>query len=127
MTNYFEDLREFVQLKTNHKFLSFLLILVLLSFAGVPPLMGFFPKLLLFNFLLMNESFAFIFIIMFFSAINVFYYIRVIRFIMFSNVRVFGLFQIPYNFFFRLLFLFILFLLICISFYFNIFYIVICP
>src|SRR5690606_3476298 len=56
VTNYFEDLREFVQVKINHKFVSFLLVLVLLSFAGVPPLMGFFPKLLLFNFLIINKS-----------------------------------------------------------------------
>lgn len=127
VTNYFEDLREFVQVKINHKFVSFLLVLVLLSFAGVPPLMGFFPKLLLFNFLIINKSYFFIILIMVFSSINVFYYIRVIRFIMFSNVRVFGLFQVPYNTLFKFFLFFILFVLLGFFFLTNIFFISICP
>lgn len=68
-------------------FLSILFSLIFFSFAGIPPLSGFFIKFFLFKTMfladfLMNPAF---FIIFFVSTVSAFYYIRVVRFIYFSG------------------------------------------
>jgi NADH:ubiquinone oxidoreductase subunit 2 (subunit N) len=94
---YFEDLRDFVQIRTNHKIITFLLALILLSFVGVPPLIGFFTKLSLFYYLIYQNYYWLIIFMIFANIISAFYYIRSIRFVLFSNSKVFGLFSIVYN------------------------------
>lgn len=112
MDYFFDDLREFGHLKTNYKLISFMLAFVFLSFAGVPPLMGFFPKLRLFNYLLIQGTYLipFILVLMLLSAISAFYYIRVIRFIFFSPMRVFTILKIRNDWIYKI---FIILFFIC--------------
>lgn len=63
--------------------------LIFFSLAGVPPLAGFFTKFFLFRtiFLLDFLTNCVIFIIIVVSVITAFYYIRVVRFVFFYNIR----------------------------------------
>jgi NADH:ubiquinone oxidoreductase subunit 2 (chain N) len=68
-------------------FFSIFFALIFFSFAGIPPLSGFFIKFFLFKVMflgdfLLNPAF---FVIFFVSTISAFYYIRVVRFIYFSG------------------------------------------
>nr|YP_009172425.1 NADH dehydrogenase subunit 2 [Herona marathus]ALG63363.1 NADH dehydrogenase subunit 2 [Herona marathus] len=63
----------------NLKFLIKLFILInFLSLGGLPPFLGFFPKWLIINYLLMNNLFIITFIFMMTSLIMLFIYIRII-------------------------------------------------
>jgi NADH:ubiquinone oxidoreductase subunit 2 (subunit N) len=120
---FFEDLREFVQLRHSYKLIIIVTSLIFLSFTGLPPLMGFYPKLYLINYFIINNLFITLFFILIFSAINAFYYIRVIRFLIFSNINIFGLFQISkittFIYYLILIFIFSFF-------FFNFFFIIHC-
>lgn len=69
--------------------LAIIISLAFFSLAGVPPLAGFFIKFFLFKSLFSAEllASAAFFLILIFSVISAFYYIRVIRFVFFSVVR----------------------------------------
>lgn len=112
------DLTEFFMLKNTHPLLGFSLFINMLSFAGVPPLVGFFGKFYLLGFLWYNEMWYSMFFILFVSFLSAFYYIRIARtFFNFNSARV--LFkEINFNIFF-INFIFILFqiLFILILFY----------
>nr|SSD62300.1 NADH dehydrogenase subunit 2 [Battus belus] len=49
-----------------------------LSLGGLPPFLGFFPKWIIINFLMINKSFIITFIFIMMSLIMLFYYIRII-------------------------------------------------
>ena len=70
-------------LKTLNKnnFLSLTIVLLFLSMAGIPPLLGFVGKFLLFNFLFLTQKFIFILV---FSTLNffaIYFYIQNLRFL----------------------------------------------
>ena len=46
--NYFEKIEDLSGLSSNHPILSFSLLIVLFSLAGIPPLAGFFAKFYIF-------------------------------------------------------------------------------
>jgi NADH:ubiquinone oxidoreductase subunit 2 (subunit N) len=65
----------------NIQSLSIILVLILMSFAGVPPLLGFTGKFLIFITLLNNSSWIFV---LFFGIVNIFliyFYIQNFRFV----------------------------------------------
>jgi len=69
------------------KTLGFFVAINFLSLAGVPPFSGFLAKLYMFFSMMETYYFLGIFLLLLSSVISVFYYIRVIRYIFFSNVK----------------------------------------
>jgi NADH-quinone oxidoreductase subunit N len=117
------DLTEFFMIKNTSPLIGFSLFINMLSFAGVPPLLGFFGKFYLIGFLWYNQMWYSMFFILFVSLLSAFYYIRIARtFFNFNSVKVlfkdlnFGIFII--NFIFILVQIFFIFILF---FYFFIF------
>ena len=79
------EIRDFIFLKTSNKYLNICLSIALLSSAGIPPFCGFFGKVLVFDILLMNGEYVLFFLLIIFSIVNGIYYIRLIRWMFFSN------------------------------------------
>lgn len=84
-------------LETN-PYLSFSIFIMLFSIAGIPPLLGFYSKMFLFYFTLKLNLFWISIIFVIFSAISVFYYIRLVKLIYFNRgVGKVFLFQMPFT------------------------------
>lgn len=66
-----------------------LISLVFFSLAGIPPLVGFFTKFFLFKSLFALDFMASgaAFVVLIISTVSAFYYIRVVRFTFFTNLR----------------------------------------
>nr|WNO18628.1 NADH dehydrogenase subunit 2 [Tagiades gana gana] len=58
--------------------LKFLLLINFLSLGGLPPFLGFFPKWMIINFMILNKFFIMTFIFIMMSLITLFFYIRII-------------------------------------------------
>lgn len=65
--------------------LAFSVFILLFSVSGIPPLLGFYPKLILFLFTLRQGMYLVSIIFLLFGAISVFYYIRLIKICYFSR------------------------------------------
>ena len=75
--------------KTN-PILAFLLSALMLSFAGIPPMLGFFSKFYILKAVIMganNQNFILPVIMIIYSAIAAFYYLRIIKVIYFDEVN----------------------------------------
>jgi len=83
----FVDSFELSFLSNYNIFISIFVALIFLSFAGVPPLIGFFGKFFIFLSFIVEHNFIILFIALLFSVISGFYYIRIIRFIFFNSVN----------------------------------------
>nr|YP_009689565.1 NADH dehydrogenase subunit 2 [Paratrichobius longicrus]QEG77644.1 NADH dehydrogenase subunit 2 [Paratrichobius longicrus] len=59
-----------------NKTLKFLFMMNLLSMGGLPPFSGFLPKWMLINFMINNNQFLMLFLLIIFSLITLFYYLR---------------------------------------------------
>nr|YP_009630792.1 NADH dehydrogenase subunit 2 [Isoteinon lamprospilus]QBS14453.1 NADH dehydrogenase subunit 2 [Isoteinon lamprospilus] len=59
-------------------FLKFMLFMNFLSMGGLPPFLGFFPKWIIINFMMMNHFYIISFIFIMMSLITLFFYIRII-------------------------------------------------
>ena len=79
------DILDFIFLKNGNKILNIFLSIALLSSAGIPPFCGFFGKVWVFNILLLNGEYFIFILLIIFSIVNAIYYIRLIRWIFFSN------------------------------------------
>lgn len=99
-------------LNNNNPILLLFICFIFLSFAGIPPLIGFFGKFFIFFSLFNSFSYSILLLLLLLSVISSFYYLRVIRFIYFTKIS-------EYNFYYYLnsSYLFIL------IFFFNIFFI----
>jgi NADH:ubiquinone oxidoreductase subunit 2 (subunit N) len=103
-----------LSLLNNNPVLSFIVCIIFLSFAGIPPLIGFFGKLFIFFSLFNSFNYFILFLLLFLSVVSSFYYLRVVRFIYFTKVSEYSFFNyinLNYLFFFVFYFniLFILF------------------
>jgi NADH-quinone oxidoreductase subunit N len=74
-----ENISDFKGLSKRSPWLAFMMLLVMLSMAGVPPLIGFFSKMLIFKALL-NAGFVWLSVVgLLFAVVGAYYYLRVIK------------------------------------------------
>ena len=86
-SNYFENIEDLSGISKNHPILSFSLLIILFSLAGIPPLAGFFAKFYIFM-AVINQSMYFLAIIGLLSTvIAAFYYLRIIKVIYFESEK----------------------------------------
>nr|WDV10589.1 NADH dehydrogenase subunit 2 [Bhutanitis thaidina] len=69
-------------------YIKFFLFFNFLSLGGMPPLLGFFPKWIIINFLIMNKLYIILFIFIMMSLIMLYIYFRIIYFsIIFNHLK----------------------------------------
>ena len=78
---------------------AFSILIIFFSFAGIPPLVGFFAKVFIFFSLINYEYIYTSLILLLISIISVFYYIRIIKIIFFEKLDVnkISSFQVMFN------------------------------
>lgn len=94
--------------------IKFLFFISLFSLGGLPPLIGFFPKILALNFLILNNVVFLSILIILGSVISLSYYLRIFfirrinNFLMRKQINIFFFMEVEFLsiFFFRVLFLF---------------------
>jgi NADH-quinone oxidoreductase subunit N len=85
-TNILNDsIYSLVNLFNINPVLSFSFLILLFSLGGLPPLLGFYNKFYLFNLLIKNEYYIFVFFNMLMSIISFFYYLRLLKLIFFDK------------------------------------------
>ena len=82
---YYENLEDLSGLSKNHPLLSFSLLIVLFSLAGIPPLAGFFAKFYVFMAVIEQSMFFLAIIGLLATVVAAFYYLRIIKIIYFDN------------------------------------------
>jgi len=82
--NYISDLSS---LGKNNLLLGFSFAIVLFSFAGIPPLAGFFSKYYIFLALMQSKLYFYALIGIILSVLSTFYYIRIVKIIFFENTE----------------------------------------
>ncbi len=63
------------------------IVIILLSFAGIPPLLGFISKFLIFIFLISKNNYLFIFIFVFSNMFIIYFYIQNLRFVVSKSIK----------------------------------------
>ena len=81
---YFEDIEDLSGLSKNHPVLSFSLMIILFSLAGIPPLAGFFAKFYIFMSVIEQSMYYLAVIGLLSTVIAAFYYLRIIKIIYFD-------------------------------------------
>ncbi len=81
---YFENIEDLSGLSKNHPILSFSLLIVLFSLAGIPPLVGFFAKFYIFTAVVEQSMYTLAIIGLLSTVIAAFYYLRIIKVIYFD-------------------------------------------
>ena len=82
-----DSIRQFTALYSQNAFFFSILCLFLFSLAGVPPLAGFFGKLLLFTSFGSEAMFMILFISISFTLIGCYYYIRIIKMVLYDKKK----------------------------------------
>jgi len=80
----FNNLRDLIILKKANPVLAIFYALMALAFAGVPPLLGFFSKLFIILSALSFSAYLLVFILLAFSLLSSFYYLRLVKMLYFS-------------------------------------------
>ena len=82
--NYYESIDDLSGLSKNHPILSFSLLVILFSLAGIPPLAGFFAKLYIFKAVIEQSMYFLAIVGLLSTVIAAFYYLRIIKIIYFD-------------------------------------------
>jgi len=82
---YYESVEDLSGLSKNHPLLSFSLLIVLFSLAGIPPLAGFFAKFYVFMAVIEQSMFFLAIVGLLATVVAAFYYLRIIKVIYFDN------------------------------------------
>lgn len=88
-----KELGDLVLLKKSNPVLAFILLLTLFSMAGIPPIVGFLAKILVFLEVIKSSAYFVALLSILLSTISTFYYIRVIKVLYFENVIVGKLYE----------------------------------
>jgi len=81
---YYEKIEDLSGLSKNHPILSFSLMIILFSLAGIPPLAGFFAKFYIFMSVIEQSMYYLAIIGLLSTVISAFYYLRIIKIIYFD-------------------------------------------
>jgi NADH-quinone oxidoreductase subunit N len=82
--NYYESIYDLSGLSKNHPILSFSLLVILFSLAGIPPLAGFFAKFYIFKAVIEQSMYFLAIVGLLSTVIAAFYYLRIIKIIYFD-------------------------------------------
>ena len=81
---YYENIDDLSGLSKNHPLISFSLLIILFSLAGIPPMAGFFAKFYVFVSVIKQEMYFLAIIGLLATVISAFYYLRIIKIIYFD-------------------------------------------
>jgi NADH-quinone oxidoreductase subunit N len=84
---YYENIDDLSGLSKNHPLISFSLLIILFSLAGIPPMAGFFAKFYVFTSVIKQEMYFLAIIGLLATVISAFYYLRIIKIIYFDPER----------------------------------------
>tara|TARA_B100001769_G_C21649812_1_gene361931 strand:- start:143 stop:574 length:432 start_codon:yes stop_codon:yes gene_type:complete len=84
---YYENINDLSGLSKNHPVLSFSLLIVLFSLAGIPPLAGFFAKFYVFMAVIEKSMFFLAIVGLLSTVVAAFYYLRIIKIIYFDKEK----------------------------------------
>ncbi len=84
---YVEEIDELSGSSKNHPLMSFSLLVILFSLAGIPPLAGFFAKFYIFMSVVESQMYVLAVIGLVTTVISAFYYIRIIKVMYFDSPR----------------------------------------
>ena len=82
-----ENISDLSGLNTSKPFLAFLLMVILLSYIGIPPLLGFHAKLFIIQSLVESNNILLSIFAVLMTVIGAFYYLRVIKVIYFDKLK----------------------------------------
>lgn len=80
-------LTDFITFSRTKKILSLGIFIILFSFAGLPPFLGFFSKLMILNQMLQDYQFINVIVICIISSTTIFYYLKIIYIVYFRNIN----------------------------------------
>ena len=84
---FYEDIEDLSGLSKNHPIVSFCMLALLFSLAGIPPLAGFFAKFYIFMAVIKVEMYSLAIIGLITTVISAFYYLRIIKIIYFDEPK----------------------------------------
>ena len=84
---YYEKIEDLSGLSKNHPILSFSLMVILFSLAGIPPLAGFFAKFYIFMSVIEQSMYFLAVVGLLSTVIAAFYYLRIIKIIYFDKPK----------------------------------------
>ena len=84
---FYEKIEDLSGLSTNHPVLSFSLLIVLFSLAGIPPLAGFFAKFYIFMAVIEQSMYFLAIVGLLSTVVAAFYYLRLIKIIYFDRPK----------------------------------------
>ena len=84
---YHENIEDLSGLSKNHPVLSFSLLIILFSLAGIPPLAGFFAKFYVFMAVIEQQMYFLAIIGLLATVVAAFYYLRIIKIIYFDKEK----------------------------------------
>ena len=84
---YYEQIDDLSGLSKNHPLLSFSLLVILFSLAGIPPLAGFFAKFYIFKTVIEQSMYFLAIVGLLSTVIAAFYYLRIIKIIYFDKEK----------------------------------------
>ena len=84
---FYEDIQDLSGLSKNHPVISFCLLVLLFSLAGIPPLAGFFAKFYIFMAVIKAEMYTLAIMGLITTVISAFYYLRIIKIIYFDESK----------------------------------------